>query len=225
MHELSRDEIKFSAARYNRKGNLVLTAHHTTTQAQLNSVADDIKPFIERLSDTHGTPLSHPITARANVKWSKLLINSVPISINKTRGPFTSDECHRSLVAHNPSYAALKITQKPSWVCPPSSLTADTQSSLVVAFKDPDGSARRSILSNKQLFILDTRAKVTRWKEMKHSTRKSDTPTPETTLGLSPLKRSHTLSPSPATPPHSPSNMLQVCRYHACHINSIGLVD
>ena len=36
MHKLGRDEIKFSAARYNRKGNLVLTTHHTTTQAQLN---------------------------------------------------------------------------------------------------------------------------------------------------------------------------------------------
>ena len=62
MHELGRDKIKFSAARYNRKRNLVLTPHHTTTQAQLNSVADDIKNFIKHLSDTHcyvGTVRKH----------------------------------------------------------------------------------------------------------------------------------------------------------------------
>jgi len=48
MHAIGRDEIKFSATRYNKKGNLVLTAHHTNTQVQLNSVADEIKNFIER---------------------------------------------------------------------------------------------------------------------------------------------------------------------------------
>ena len=197
MHKLGRDEIKFSAARYNRKRNLVFTTHHTTTQAQLNSFADDIKSFIERLSDTHGTPLSHPITARANVKWFKLLINS----INKMRGPFISDKCHRSLVAHNPSYATLKITQKPSWVRPPSSLTADTHSSLVVAFEDLDGFARRSLLSNKQLFILGTRAKVTCWKEMKQQqSRNTSTPKPDSVAGLTSLRHSYTPSPSPAPP-------------------------
>jgi hypothetical protein len=162
MHELGRDEIKFSATRYNKKGNLVLTAHHTTTQAQLNSVADDIKTHIEQLSDTTGIPISHPITARANVKWSKILINSIPTGITEKRGPYIPDECHRSLAAHNPSYAALPITQKPSWVRPPSTLKTGTYSSLVVAFEDLDGSARRSLLSSKQLYILGKRAKVTR---------------------------------------------------------------
>ena len=46
-------------------------------------------------------------------------------------GPFTFDECHQSLIAHNPSYAALRITQKPSWVHSSTTLTADTHSSLV----------------------------------------------------------------------------------------------
>jgi hypothetical protein len=176
MHAIGRDEIKFSATRYNKKGNLVITAHHTTTQAQLNSVADDIKNFIERFADTNGTPTSHPITARANVKWSKILINSVPVGITKDRGPYTSEECHRSLIAHNPSYTSLTITQKPSWVRPPETLTNSTHSSLVVAFEDPEGSACRNLLSSKQLYILGARAKVFRWKEIKRNQPKQTTP-------------------------------------------------
>jgi hypothetical protein len=149
MHAIGQDEIKFSATRYNKKGNLVITAHHTTTQAQLNSVVDNIKNFIEHFADTNGTPTSQPITARANVKWSKILINSVPIGITKERGPYTSKECHCSLIAHNPSYASLTITQKPSWVHPPDTLTHSTHSSLVVAFEDPEGTAHRNLLSSK----------------------------------------------------------------------------
>lgn len=38
------------------------------------------------------------------------------------------------------SYATLKVTQKPSWICMCSALQPGTRSSLV-AFKDPDGSA------------------------------------------------------------------------------------
>jgi hypothetical protein len=176
MHVIGCDEIKFSATRYNKKGNLVITAHHTTTQAQLNSVADDIKQYIEQTSDTHGIPATHPFTARANVKWSKILINSVPVGITKDRGPYTPEECHRSLIAHNPSYASFTITQKPSWVRPPSSLKLDTHSSFIVAFEDPDGNARRILLTSKQLYLLGTRAKVTRWKELKHNQPKQTTP-------------------------------------------------
>jgi hypothetical protein len=168
MHRCSRDEVKLSAARYNKKGNLILTAHHTTTQPQLDSMAVPLTKFIVKLADTVGRPVTHPVTPRANVKWSKLLINSVPIGCGKS-GPYTPLECHSSLLAHNPSYASLKITQKPSWVRTPSTLKAGKTSSLVFAFEDPDGNAKRSLLSNKQLYILGTRAKVTRWTDKKRS--------------------------------------------------------
>ena len=165
MHTICHDDVKISATRYNNKGNLIVTAHHTTTQAQLNMVADNLSQFVVKLSDKHGIPIIHPIKARANVKWSKILINSVPVGIRKERGPYTSDECHQELITHNPSYTSLKITQKPSLVHPPNSLKPDSYSSLVVAFKDPDGSARCSLLSNKQLYLLGARAKVSQWKE------------------------------------------------------------
>jgi hypothetical protein len=213
--------------RYNKKGNLILTAHHTTTQAQLNSVADEVKHYIELFSDTSGAPTSHPITARPNVKWSKILINSVPVGCHETRGPYTPEECHSSLVAHNPSYASLTVTQKPSWVHPPSTFTPEsTRSSLVVAFEDPDGSARRSLLSSKQLYLLGTRAKVTRWKEKPHtpsniiqqtesqeapveerdhsapvdpSTEELCSPTPSTSSTITRQSPKPTASPTPAT--------------------------
>jgi chaperonin cofactor prefoldin len=51
MHEIGRNEVKFSATRYNKKGNLVLTAHHTTTQSQLNSIAEELKNHIEQMAD------------------------------------------------------------------------------------------------------------------------------------------------------------------------------
>ena len=190
MHKLGRDEIKFSAIKYNKKGNLILTAHHTTTQAQLNSIADEISQFVTDYADTRGTPLPETFNTRPNVKWSKILINSVPTGITDSRGPFTSDECHRSLVAHNPSYATLTITQKPSWVRPPSTLKANTHSSLVVAFEDQDGTTRRSLLSNKQLFILGARAKVSRWKDNKHNPHTTHTPAPAISFPSTPPRHS-----------------------------------
>jgi hypothetical protein len=148
-----------------KKGNLVLTAHHATSQSQLNDAAQDIKLYVKQCYDEANitiTPLNATVTPQANVKWSKILINSVPVGKRTDHGPWTPEECHHTLIAHNPSYAALKVTQKPSWVCPPSSLKENTRSSLVVTFEDPDGSVQRSLLSNKQLYLLGTRAKVSR---------------------------------------------------------------
>jgi hypothetical protein len=199
MHRCSRDEVKLSAARYNKKGNLILTAHHATTKSQLNSMADPTTKFIVKLADTVGRPVTHPVTPRGNVKWSKILINSVPIGAGKN-GPYTIEECHISLLAHNPSYAALKITQKPSWIRPPSTLITGKTSSLVFAFEDPDGSVKHSLLSNKQLYILRTRAKVTRWKDSKRTPHPTKQPAQLT-------------NPPSDSPPHSEeekdSNMLE----------------
>jgi hypothetical protein len=112
-----RADIKISATRYTKKGNLVLTAHHTTSQSQLNDSAQDIIQSVKKCyikANISLTPPGNFITTRANVKWSKILINSVSVGKHPDRGPWTPEECHRALIAHNPSYAALKVTQKPS---------------------------------------------------------------------------------------------------------------
>jgi hypothetical protein len=55
--------------------------------------------------------------------------------------------------------------QKPSWVKPPSSYKADSTSSLVVAFKDPDGERLKSLLVAWHLYAHGTRATVKKWKQ------------------------------------------------------------
>jgi len=170
-------EVKLSIIRYNKKGNLIVTAHHSITQAQLNSITDNIKHKVQNYFNISGAPTTHPVTARANIKWSKVLINSVPVGILEFRGLYTSEECHSSLVAHNPSYASLTVTQKLSWVRTPSSLIQGSYSSLVIAFEDPDGSACHSLLSSKQLYLLGARAKVTHWAEKPCTPSNNTTPT------------------------------------------------
>ena len=177
LHTNGHIEIKLSAAKFTNKGNLVLTAHHATTQSQLDNISPQISQYVAKLlSDINKAPPS-PIKARANVKWSKILINSVPVGITKSRGPWTSEENHCSLAAHNPAYSSLTITHQPNWVRSPHTLTKDTQSSLVMAFEDPDGSVRRSLLANKYLYVHGARAKVSRWKETPRPNTNTPTPT------------------------------------------------
>jgi hypothetical protein len=180
----------------------VFTAHHTVTQAQLTDASHTILTLLrEEYPNTFS--LTTELTARANVKWSKILINSVPTGINDTRGPWTSEECHRALIAHNPSYAALKVTQKPSWVREPTTYKIGDHSSLVVAFEDPDGSQRRSILSSHQLYLLGVRAKVSRWKEMPRPPPTDTTPT-ATTPPTDPVTESRSSTPAATRAPVGP---------------------
>ncbi|KAH9957839.1 hypothetical protein BJV74DRAFT_800056 [Russula compacta] len=75
------------------------------------------------------------------------------------RKAFTPDECHKALTKDNPTYTALTVTQKPSWIHAPDSLELQTASSLIMAFKDLDGSKKRDLLSTKQLFAFGVQAK------------------------------------------------------------------
>lgn len=105
---------------------------------------------------------------RANVKWSKILINGVPTRASPGTGPSaglaTPDACHSALTAINLSYTSLTITQKPSWVHPPTSYTPSSVSSLSVAFKDPDGSKLKLLLAKHYLFLFGHRVQVKKWK-------------------------------------------------------------
>ena len=78
--------------------------------------------------------------------------------------PLPPNECHRVLTASNPTYAALTIMQKPSWVHPPTSYTPGSVSSLSVAFEDPDGSKLKVLLAEHYLYAFGNRASVHKWK-------------------------------------------------------------
>ena len=150
------------------------------------------------------------------MKWSKILINSVPTSVTATRGPWTPDECHCALVAHNPSYTSLNVTKKPSWVHTPSAYTQGTLSSLVVAFEDPDGSAKATPLSNHPLYLFGARAKVSCWKQTASPPPTIPTPTaPAATdlLGFSTL----------ASTPMEEDTLSQVSSTLKCAISSSPL--
>jgi hypothetical protein len=107
--------------------------------------------------------------ARPNVKWSKISINSVPTSVSSRHTAYTPVECHNTLITTNPTYAQLTVMQRPSWVCPPSSYSEGTTSSLSVVFEDPDGSKLKMMLAEHYLYIFSTRATVKRWKHHLHA--------------------------------------------------------
>ena len=87
----------------------------------------------------------------------------MPTGASADRSPLTPDECHAALAASNPSYASLSITQKPSWVRPPSSYKPGSASSLSVAFEDPDGSKMKMLLAERYMYALGNRT-VLKWK-------------------------------------------------------------
>jgi hypothetical protein len=126
------------------------------------------------------------------VKWSKILINGLPTGVTDSRGAYTPDECHTTLVSENPSYAPLIIAQKPNWVKPPLSLKPGSSSSLVMAFEDPDGSKARALLGAKHLYAFGTRATLRKWKQ------RATKPTPP-----SPIPDDTEIVTAPSQLPHS----------------------
>ncbi len=138
------------------------------------------------LSNDEPDPISLP-TIRPNVKWSKILINSIPTGVSPNRTAKSPEECHTALLMENPLYAKLTVTQKPSWVRNPSTYTG-AMSSLIVAFEDSDRSLLRSLLTNKVLYIFGSCTTLRKWKQQ---------PTP--------YRNSHTCATSPSTP--SPEDM------------------
>ena len=87
------------------------------------------------------------ISSCQNVKWGKVMINSIPTGIVEghphTHSPAT---CWQSLIDNNPSLHQLKVCQLPSWVRQPSLYQPGSQSSLVITFEDPDGSLAPSLI-------------------------------------------------------------------------------
>jgi hypothetical protein len=131
-------QVHIAATQWTAKGNLVITGGHLTTAQQLRDSTEILsKALAEDQSVPDSTPLPHPPT-RPNIKWSKILINGIPTGVQVSRDQaYSPEECHEALVNENPLYAALLVTQKPSWVRPPHLYTDGSSSSLVVAFEDP----------------------------------------------------------------------------------------
>ena len=159
--------IQVSAARWSPAGNLVIFAGPDTSQDQLLSTAHIITSTI--LSQlTPVDAFSSHLTVRANIKWSKVLINAMPLQCpGSAPRVATSMVLHALLTDNNPSYKALRITQLPSWVKAPATYNIagpKTKLSLIVAFEDPDSSLAWSLIKAKSLFVFGVQAMVKKWK-------------------------------------------------------------
>ena len=162
LRGISPPQVQLAAVRWTASGNLVVTGGPAATAPTLQLAAPHIGTILStkfKLTSPNSIP-----PPRANVKWSKLIINGVPTSASNTRNPYTPEECHTALSAINPSYATLSITQKPSWVRPPSSYSHGSASSLSVAFEDQSGEKLKAILAERYLYLFGNRASVKKWK-------------------------------------------------------------
>ena len=151
--------VRVSAAKWMPKGNLVMFAGPgiscktlfltlpLLTQSVSWALLDDLV-----------------ISSHLNIKWGKVLINSVPTSIIEGHPhAYLPVTCWQVLINNNPSLCPLKVCQLPSWVQHPSLFKPGLQSSLVLAYKDPDGSVIQSILAQCHLYAFGAQCKVVKW--------------------------------------------------------------
>ncbi|KAH8988175.1 hypothetical protein EDB86DRAFT_3081776 [Lactarius hatsudake] len=154
-------QVTLSTAWWMAKNNLVVVAGPNTMVPQLTSASHYITSQLRAfLSHDPSSPL--PVTSRENVHWSHVTINGLPTGASAARGAFTPMECHASLLADNPVYRSLQLTQPPSWVRRPDG--PGSLSSLVVAFKDLDGSALSALLASRTLYAFRSAGVLKCWK-------------------------------------------------------------
>jgi len=151
--------VRISAAKWAPSGNLVMFAGPDTNLTQLQTSHHIITSAIEA-----ALPKPTPLASHPNIKWSKLLINSVPTSATEISLALTCEECHQALLHDNPSYCCLQITQLPSWVRKPSEYKPHSALSLVVVFEDPDGSTLSSLIATRDLYGFGSQLTVHKWK-------------------------------------------------------------
>ncbi|KAH9012470.1 hypothetical protein EDB85DRAFT_1900352 [Lactarius pseudohatsudake] len=163
-------QVTLSAARWTAKNNLVVTAGPDTTAHHLTSASHLISDCLATFLSADQSPL--PVQTRENCKWARLLVNGIPTGVSLTRGPFSPSELHAALLADNPAYRGLRLTQPPSWVRAPSTYTPGSVSSLVLTFEDPSGDSSRSLLAERSLFAFGHSGELKRWKAKPRSTAK-----------------------------------------------------
>ena len=102
-------KVKLSEVHRTPKGNLVVTGAPDTSDEALWAAT----PAMKNIASS-GT--LHPVMVYHDVKWSKVILHSVYTGKNGQSEPFSPDDCHSELLAHNPLYCELRITQWPSWI-------------------------------------------------------------------------------------------------------------
>ncbi|KAH9003224.1 hypothetical protein EDB83DRAFT_2533549 [Lactarius deliciosus] len=161
-------QVTLSAARWTVKNNLVVTAGPDTTAHHLTSASHLISDSLVTYLSADNSPL--PVQTWENCKWARLLINGIPTGASLTRDPYSPSELHTALLADNPAYRGLRLTQPPSWVRAPTSYKLGSVSSLVLTFEDPLGDSLRSLLAEWTLFAFGHSGELKRWKAKPRNT-------------------------------------------------------
>jgi hypothetical protein len=180
-NSLTHSQVHMSAARWTARGNLVITAGADTSQYQLNSALMHVASYAKKSLNIPGTA---PTPIRANSRWSCILLNRVPTGTTPNTEAHNPDQCHAALQDENPSYAALTITQQPSWVRDPTSYSDGSVSSLSFAFEDPDGSLAANLLSEKELYLFGATAAIKKWKQKPPQKKPDQTPSSANTPNM-----------------------------------------
>jgi len=127
--------IWVSAAKWTPKGNLVVFAGPGISFKALFATSPLLTAAMSQ-----ALPDEPTISSYQNVKWGKVMINSVPTGVIKGHPHIHSAAaCWQTLIRNHPFLCHLKVCQLPSWVHWPSLYHPGLQSSLVFTFEDPDG--------------------------------------------------------------------------------------
>jgi len=153
--------VWLSAAKWTPTGNLVMFAGPGVSCNALFATSHLLTTAVSRALPEH--PM---ISSCLNVKWGKVLINSVPTGVVEghphTHSPPT---CWQVLIDNNPSFRNLKVCQLPSWVRRPSLFTLGSSSSLVLAFEDPDGTIAPSLICACNMYAFGAQCRIKAWKQ------------------------------------------------------------
>ncbi|KAH8982322.1 hypothetical protein EDB86DRAFT_3086226 [Lactarius hatsudake] len=161
-------QVTLSAARWTAKNNLVVTAGPDTTAHHLTSASHLISDCLATFLSANNSPL--PVQTRENCKWARLMINGIPTRVSLTCSPYAPSKLHAALLADNPAYQGLRLTQPPSWMRAPSSYGPGSVSSIVLTFEDPSGASLRSLMAEWTLFAFGHWGELKRWKAKPRNT-------------------------------------------------------
>jgi len=151
--------VQVSAAKWTPKGNLVVFAGPSVSRDALFTTSHILTSAVSQV-----LPEDPAISSRLNVKWGKVLINSVPTGVSEGCPTAHSPAaCWQDLISHNPSLHHLTVCQLPSWVRRPSLYQPGSQSSLVFSFEDLDGLIAPALICAHHVYAFGLQCHVSCW--------------------------------------------------------------
>jgi len=153
--------VRVSTVKWTPTGNLVMFAGPGVSHNALFSASHLLTTTISR-----ALPDDPKISSCLNVKWGKVLINSVPTGVIEGHPhAHLPPTCWQVIIDNNPSFHNLKVCQLPSWVYHPSLFTLGLSSSLVLTFEDPDGTIAPSLICACNMYAFRAQCRIKAWKQ------------------------------------------------------------